>query len=122
MFVPSVSGVLLAPTSTATAGPGVIDSMAITTTNNSTFNSLTMFLFFFFLCSTTVLVVASVVFLRRLKKRNVHAASKACDQKDGKLAYVMGKNVDEESSIDGPIVKLGQVERTLSGSTKSGSK
>ncbi|CAK7273359.1 hypothetical protein SEPCBS57363_005613 [Sporothrix epigloea] len=122
MFVPSVSGVQLTPTSTAAAGPGVVNSMAITTTNNSTFNTLTMFLFFFFLCSTVVLVIASVVFLRRIKKRDANTASKACNKKDGKLAFVMGRDIDEESSMDGPTVELAQVERTLSGSTKAGSK
>ncbi|CAK7221226.1 hypothetical protein SCUCBS95973_004422 [Sporothrix curviconia] len=126
MFVPSASGDLLSPTSTATAGPGVINSTAITTTNNSSMNALTMFLFWFFLCSTGVLVVASVVFLRRLKQRDTNKAGKADKagkdtSKNGKAAPAAGKEMDEESSIGGSTILLAHVEHTLTGSTRAGS-
>ncbi|CAK7242370.1 MAG: hypothetical protein STHCBS139747_003858 [Sporothrix thermara] len=124
MFIPSASGDLLAPTATATAAPGVINSTAITTTNNSNMNALTMFLFWFFLCSTAVLVVASIVFLRRLKQRDTSKSSKAIkdskNRKDSKAA-IAGKDMDEESSIGGSTVSLAPVERTLTGSTQAGS-
>ncbi|CAK7269606.1 hypothetical protein SEPCBS119000_003656 [Sporothrix epigloea] len=110
MFVPSVSGVLPAPTGKATAVPGVINSMAITNTNNPTLNNLTIFLFFFFLCSTVVLVVASVVFLRRLKRRAADTASQASQaEKYDKAALAAGKDVDE-ASIGGSFVKLVRLE------------
>ncbi|CAK7221271.1 hypothetical protein SBRCBS47491_004471 [Sporothrix bragantina] len=124
MFVPSVSSDLLSPTSTTTAGPGVINSTAITTTNNSSFNALTMFLFWFFLCSTGVLVVASVVFLRRLKQRDTNKASKSIKSKgskEDKAAPTTGKEVDEESSIGGSTISLVHVDRTMTGSTRVGS-
>ncbi|CAK7206809.1 hypothetical protein SEUCBS139899_009615 [Sporothrix eucalyptigena] len=120
MFVPSASSNLLSPTSTATAAPGVINSTAITTNNNSNMNALTMFLFWFFLCSTGVLVVASVVFLRRLKQHDTNK-SKTSKTNKGETKTVAGKEMDEESSIGGSTISLAPVERTLTGTTRAAS-